>query len=142
MRSLRSWLAIALVLACSACVAQDADSAQTFWASFRQAALANDISKVASMTRFPFELRGVSDSDPVQRLSRGQFPDAWKRLLAQVVDVPEDGRIVERSMQELVHDQQVAPPVQRRGATALRFQQFEFERVRGRWLFTRGYLEE
>jgi hypothetical protein len=56
---------------------------QKFWSDFRQAVLAGDKEKVASMTQFPFKTRGLLDTDPVSTHDHGGFLRIFDRLLEQ-----------------------------------------------------------
>jgi hypothetical protein len=143
MRLLRLCLVLALTFVATACDAQSQGAdVDKFWSAFRQAVLANDKNKIAGYTRFPFEVRGGSDSDPVQRLKRDGFLAAYDKLVTQPVYVPVATGIVERTMKQLIEEQTALLPEHQTSASTLRFRQFEFERVKGRWMFTRAYLEE
>jgi len=136
-------LAIFLVLVPAACSAQvPEEGLARFWADFRQAVVENDASKVASMTRFPFEVRGPDDGDPVQTLDRKGFLDVYERLVVQPVHLPSGGTIVSRSMRALIAEATTSPPIDAGDPDRTHFQQFEFARIDGRWRFVRAYLEE
>jgi hypothetical protein len=62
-------------------VAAQGESFERFWMVFRQAVLAGDKDRVASMTRFPFETRGTMDDDPVKTHDRASFLRILDRLL-------------------------------------------------------------
>ncbi|HXH08631.1 MAG TPA: hypothetical protein VNP04_02495 [Alphaproteobacteria bacterium] len=115
---------------------------QSFWSEFRQAVIDNDKAKIASMTRFPFKVRGLADSDPVKQYDRTGFLSIYERLVVQRVYLPEAGHIVAKSMRELIAGKSDITPEDFLTKNVVRFQQFEFERSKGRWWFTRAYLEE
>jgi hypothetical protein len=119
-----------------------ANEENQFWSEFRQAVLDNDRDKIVSMTNFPFEVRGPEDSDPVKRYENKDFPAIFGQLVAQQVFFPSAGRIVSKSMQQLIDEKKEITQGDFMAPDLIQFNQFEFERINGRWLFTRAYLEE
>jgi hypothetical protein len=109
---------------------------------FRQAVMDNAIDKIALMTHFPFEVRGPDDSDPVKTYDRTGFASIYKRLVTQTAYLPSAGQIISKSMQELIRGKKVITQADFLDENMMRFQQFEFTRIKGRWWFTRAYLEE
>jgi len=112
---------------------------QTFWIEFRAAVARNDAEKLASLTAFPFQTRGVGDAFPAQTHDRASFLRILDRLLAQDAGMragPETMRqFIERS-----------PSVTERNLGAegrsARMGTFEFTQSDGKWRFTRAFLEE
>lgn len=134
---------ILFTLFCLACSAnENASDANQFWSTFRQAVVDNNKERIASITRFPFEVRGPDDSDPVIRYDRKGFLAIYERLVAQSVYMPSEGKIVPKSMRQLISDKQELSPQDYLTSDAIQFHQFEFERIEGRWYFSRAFLEE
>jgi hypothetical protein len=74
MRAFKIILPIILALFCVVCSAAEKDSGYSqYWGEFRQAVLDNDKGKIADLTRFPFEVRGPDDSDPVKKYDTKGF---------------------------------------------------------------------
>ena len=130
----------ALSLACS--VLEKSPDVALFWNNFRQAVIANDKNAVLEMARFPFEVRGPTDAEPVRHLDRQQFLLIYAKLLSQPVYLPESDKVVSRSMRELIVAKPVLDPSNLLTPAMVRFYQFEFTTVDGRWFFTRAFLEE
>lgn len=131
-------LLLALVAGCS--TSEAGAGLDPFWSEFRRALRDGDEQAIVSLTRFPFELRGVVDGAPVESLAREEFLVVLERLLDQLVYLPDGGGIVSRSMSDLIRGASTPPALDPSGTA--RFQQFEFERVDGDWRFTRAFLEE
>jgi hypothetical protein len=132
-----------VVLAAGGCLADRSSTpAQPFWAEFRQAVLADDMDKIARVTRFPFEVRGPDDSNPIEQYDQAGFQDVYRRLMAQPVYLPLSGVIIAKSMRELIAEQKTLAADDQTTADTFHFHQFEFELSKGRWQFVRAYLEE
>jgi hypothetical protein len=142
MQALRLFLPLLLAICTVGSAAESGMSFHSFWSEFRQAVVDNDKTKIASMTRFPFKVRGPDDSDPVKQYDRPGFLSIYERLVVQRVYLPEAGQIVAKSMRELIAGKSEITPEDFLTKNVVRFQQFEFERSKGRWWFTRAYLEE
>ena len=91
------------------------------------------------MTRFPLEVRGPDDADPVAKEGR----DSFGRVLAQVMNqdsgVRADGETVRQYLQRT--DDIGEANVEADGRAA-RVGDFVFERVGDRWMLVRVYLAE
>lgn len=130
---------LALAVGCSSASPPSTEEFSTFWSTFRTAALGDNVDQVASMTRFPLEVRGPDDGDPV--ISEGR--DSFGRVLAQVMNqdsgVRAEGETVRQYLQrtEDVGEGRVEPD----GRLA-RVGDFVFERVEDRWMLVRVYLAE
>lgn len=136
-------LVVALAMLAAVQLASCTETAgQQFWSEFRQAVIAADEEKIVSITRFPFVVRGPVDSDPVRQYDREGFLAIYEQLLEQDVYLPSKGVIVRHSMRELVLRSQELPADSLVGTEHIRFHQFEFQRLDGRWRFTRAYLDE
>ena len=56
------------------------DELQSFWSQFRMAALSGDEHRVALLTRFPLQVKGVTD-DEVRTVGRAGFAKTWVAVL-------------------------------------------------------------
>lgn len=137
-------LILVLWLALVSCgLAQAPDPAfQAYWSEFRSAVMSGDRQKVAALTRFPFEVRGTHDSDPVVRLSRESFTKNVDRLLEERVHTVSGQRLASRSMREVIAGKPSAAARDLLSARVARVEQFEFVKVDDRWLFATAYAEE
>jgi hypothetical protein len=120
-------------------VAAQGESFERFWMVFRQAVLAGDKDRVASMTRFPFETRGTMDDDPVKTHDRASFLRILDRLLADDAGTTAASETMRQYIERTttLTERNVAP-----GDTEARVGNFGFARLGGRWLFTRAYIDE
>jgi hydroxyethylthiazole kinase-like sugar kinase family protein len=140
MRSIIAWLTIsALVLPVHA---NAADNAQSFWKTFRQAVLNGKTSEIVSMTRFPFEVRGVDDGDPVKRYNRHKFPAIFNQVVSQHVIVMTGKDVIEKTMLQIVKEKKDLNAADIAAPDFFRVELFTFHMIKGRWFFTRAYLEE
>ena len=134
---------VILFIACPAiCLADAGNSFREYWGFFRAAVLVNDQEKVASMTRFPFEVRGVTDSDPTVRYGRDEFLPVYNQLVAQEVLFYMSGKVSVKTMLQVIRDNIEIPAKSCITKSFVRVELFEFKRERGKWFFTAGYLEE
>jgi len=140
---LTSILIVLLTLFSVSCTASEKNQdANSFWQEFRQAVVNSDSSQVAPLTRFPFEVRGPMDSDPVIPQDPKGFVDIYERLLVQQVYLPEGGQIVGKTMRSLVAEKTNVNPEDFLTDDSFQVFQFQFRLIDGKWLFTRAYLEE
>ena len=56
------------------------DELQSFWSQFRTAALSGDEHRVELLTRFPLQVKGVTD-DEVRAVGRAAFAKTWAAVL-------------------------------------------------------------
>ncbi len=56
---------------------------QSFWSAFRKATLANDMTAVMALTRFPVVGRGQLDDDREVKISRAAFPAKFRQALGE-----------------------------------------------------------
>lgn len=110
-----------------------------FWAAFRQAVLVGDKTSIASVTRFPFETRGVSDDDPVKKYDRAAFSAVLDTLLAQRSD---EGREDETVRQFVTRTTTLPPRTLGDSGNDAAVGPFSFVRSDGRWQLTRVYTTE
>jgi len=143
MYAFKTVLPVILALFCVVCSAAVKDSGSNqYWSTFRQAVLDNNKEKIVAMTRFPFEVRGPDDSDPLKHYDRKGFLAIYERLVAQPVFLPSDGKIISKSMRQLIGEKKEITPADYLTSDSIQFHQFEFKRIKGKWFFTRAYLEE
>ena len=134
---------VLLAMLVTVCSAADKDSdADQFWQTFRKAVLDNQKEKIVTMTLLPFEVRGPDDSDPVKKLNQQDFLAAYERLVAQSVFLPNDDKIIPKSMRQLIGETKELSKKDYLTQDLIQFHQFEFMRIGGHWRFTRAYLEE
>jgi hypothetical protein len=112
---------------------------QGFWSDFRTATLANDLGRIMAMTRFPFRTRGPMDDDPVVSHGKDGFAKLWEKLLLQDPGLRPEPETVRQLIQRKVR---ISAAEHGRGASTARVAGLVFERVNGRWFFTRAYVEE
>jgi len=140
---LKAGLAVTfLLLSVTAYAAENDADANRFWRMFRQAVLHRNNGQIASMTRFPFEVRGPDDSDPVRFFERKAFPDLYKQVVSQQVFVLSDGNFIAKTMLQLIKEKKEITSVDYLIPTSFTVHEFEFQLINGHWLFTRAYLEE
>jgi len=65
-----------------------------------------------------------------------------KKLLAQSELLPLNGKIVSKSMFQLIKEKKTLVPKDFLTTDFIRVYDFEFELIQGHWQFTRAYLEE
>ena len=116
-----------------------AEDFSTFWNAFRTAALADMVDQVASMTRFPLEVRGPDDTDPVVTRTQDSFAGLLVHVMSQDSGVRAEAETV-RQFLERTHD--LAEPHLEPDGRAARVGDFVFERVGDRWMLVRVYLAE
>ena len=126
----------------TAIAAEERGNADQFWLKYRKAILSNRTKEISDMTRFPFEVRGIVDTDPVKYYDRKRFPPILTRILIQRQILPSGGRFIEKTMLQVVEEKRGLVPQDYLTPEFLRVEQLEFQRIRGHWLFTGAYLEE
>lgn len=117
-------------------------SANEFWRDFRQAILNGETTAVASMTKFPLWVRGPDDSDPVYYYKQSEFLPIYRRLLNQRISIWKDDTVVSKTMYQVIKEKKQLDAQDLDSDKLLSVENFEFQVVNGRWLFTRGYLED
>jgi len=122
--------------------ADDNQEAQTYWSRFRRAVLDHENETIASMTKFPLWVRGTVDGDPVICYSRKDFDLILKRLLDQQVVVSDRDRVEIKTMLQVIKDKKQLTSSDFRAPNHVRVELFRFDKIKGTWLLTRGYLEE
>jgi hypothetical protein len=112
-----------------------------YWAAFRQAALDNDVEKIKSLTKFPFETKGPLEGDKKKKHVGKEFNLLWPRLLETD---PHSWGPLRDSMKELI-ERREEPSVEeiateRTGEVKVGI--FIFRKIKTRWLFTRAIIPE
>ncbi|MBJ6799768.1 hypothetical protein [Geomonas propionica] len=131
------WLTLALATS-----AEAKSDAQDFWSRFRQAVLSGESDSVAAMTKLPLWVRGPDDSDRVVYYGRQDFKTVLKRLLNQEVSILKGGKVISRTMLEVIKEKKNLSSKDLQVPDSLSVELFYFQKVGGRWVFTRGYLED
>ena len=77
-----------------------ADELQGFWSQFRTAALSGDAHRVELLTRFPLQVKGVTD-DEVRAVDRAGFAKTWAAVLrgdtGQAVEPVSERSLIQRT---------------------------------------------
>lgn len=141
MKLLLVWVVLLLQVTASSAAPSYSDANQ-FWQAFRNAVIKNDSQQIAALTRFPFEVHGVVDSDPVTHYDRKRFTQVLVQILAQRVFLPSNGKYTGKSMRQLIGEKKKIVDKDFLTPDIVRFHDLEFELVKGRWLLTKGYLDE
>jgi hypothetical protein len=91
------------------------------------------------MTRFPLEVRGPDDADPVVSQNRDSFGRVFEHVMNQDSGVRAERETVRQYLQrtEDTGDSHVEPD-----GRAARVGDFVFERVADRWMLVRVYLAD
>jgi hypothetical protein len=126
-----------------------------FWRTFRSAVVRNDQKTIVSLTHFPFRTLHCTDSDdsPAACPSRQHGREWFHRLLTQLLDM-DSGHGTDdllrgyhiHSMRRFIENTMVVPnrsgkePMVDENSACVA--NFEFERVKGKWLFTAAYWDE
>lgn len=121
----------------AATASQAAEVFPAFWTKFRNAALADDATRIAALSASPVTQRGELDDSPVKRLTPDQVPPVLAKLLAQPDGVDDAGRS-QRAMLAATpvprHDPQMP-------ADRFRFGDMEFTHGAAGWRLTQIYYE-
>jgi hypothetical protein len=120
----------------------DTENIHKFWTEFRTAILNKDNGKVASLTNFPFEVRGPDDSDPVvYHNEKGFF-----RILDDILDQPvyqiNGTNINVTSMRDIIKNKPDVFDSDLLSDDLVRVELFTFKKVQKKWLFNKAYFEE
>lgn len=112
-----------------------------FWVEFRQAALGNDLSRIKSLTRFPFETKGPLEDDKKRKFLEKEFDVLWPRLLETD---PHSWGPLRDSMKELIYRRE-EPSVEEIATEPtghVHVGAFVFRKIKSRWFFTRAIVAE
>jgi len=140
---LRRLVVMAFLFSFALSTSTEANSdAQHFWGGFREAILSGDSNRVAAMTKLPLWVRGPDDSDPVVYYGRKDFDRVLKRLLNQKVSIWKGGKVTTTNMLKVIKEKRELSSKDLQAPNSLSVELFYFEKVAGRWFFTRGYLED
>lgn len=123
--------------------AQDsATTPQKFWTEFRAAVMERDSAKLAQMTTFPLEVRGVDDGQPTVYYNKQQFAQAFERVLSQPIFTRKGGEVVTSTMRDAVRATEAINQAHMMTKDSFRVEQLVFERKDKQWKLSRVYLEE
>ncbi|TGU73897.1 hypothetical protein E4633_00020 [Geomonas terrae] len=134
-------IGLLFLLATTGIAVADSD-VQSFWNTFREAALRGDSARVAAMTKLPLWVRGPDDSDQVVHYGRKDFDKILKKLLNQEVLVVKDEKVLTTNMLKIINDKRSITARDLKTPDLFSVELFTFEKKNGNWLFTRGYLED
>lgn len=125
------------VLDCGA-KAEHADHIQ-FWNEFKKAAMKDDYFRLESLVRFPLEVLGVDDSMPARQITKEEFPDAFRPILEQEQYDLDGNTPAGKKVADIIAgtDEKDIEIMK----NTFRVSQLEFEKIAGRWLLVRAYLE-
>ena len=129
---------LAVVVAGCSAASAPAEDFPTFWSAFRAAALADKVDQLASLARFPVEVRGPNDTDPVVTQGREAFAETFTQVLKQDSGARPEPESVRQFLERTpeVGQGDVEPD-----GRAARVGDFVFERIGDRWLLVRVYLD-
>jgi hypothetical protein len=137
---------ISLLLACCALAQQNerknTDDIQQFWTKFRAAILSEDKEKVAALTKFPFEVRGPDDSDPLVYYDKNGFLGILDEILNQPVHQMKGSNLNSTTMGEIVRNKTEVLDKEIISENFARVDLFTFVKEKNRWLFNRAYFEK
>jgi hypothetical protein len=141
MQIVKKLFLVIFVLGSISCSAGPAESDfQSYWTKFRAASLALDYTTLATLTKFPLEVKGVDDSIPIKKYEKAQLNTIFSKLISQPVFQYKGNDVIETTLKELVAKQE---KVEYKATDAqIRVEQFEFQLINGKWLLVRAYLEE
>lgn len=111
-----------------------------FWAGFRRAVLTGDTEAVAGVTRFPLEVRGELDTDPMRRASRAALAGVLTRALNADTGLSLRRHLTNRALIEGIETPIRPTRGVSVGATTARVGAFAFERSGTEWQLYRIYL--
>ena len=118
----------------------DTQSQKAFWDAFRAGVRSNNHKQVADLTRFPLKTRGPMDSDPVETYGRAGFLKVYNKLVRQEVYSNNDAELQSHTMRQIVEAQTLTPKLDQ--GEKFSVEQFDFEKLEGKWRFVFAYLED
>jgi hypothetical protein len=112
-----------------------------YWVAFRQAVLDNNVSKVKSLTRFPFETKGPLEEDKKKKFIAKEFDLLWPRLLETD---PHSWGPLRDSMRELIvrREEPRVEEISTEPTGKIQVGAFLFQKIKNRWYFTRAIVAE
>ena len=108
----------------------------TFWKTFRNAAILGDTLQIKNLCTFPFKYRGPSDEDPIIKISKDQFTKTFTLFLKQWDGLDLDGAT------EFDHIKKVIQPTEQVINGQIRIGDMVFYQKNGKWLLGFLYLNE
>lgn len=146
MRIFKIILPAILALFCVVCSAaeknSDCSGCSQYWSVFRQAVIDNDKCKIADLTRFPFEVRGPADFQPIKRYDRKGFLEVYESLVTQPVCLLSNGKFIDKPMRQLIDEKKEIAPSDYLTPDTFQIENFKFRCIKGKWYFTFAYTEE
>jgi hypothetical protein len=142
MRSLNLAVWLLLLSSVVAYAGEGRGDANGAWHIFRQAVINGDSDQAATMTKFPLEVRGEDDSDPVRYYDRKNFSVVFLKLISQQKVLLKGNGLVRRPVVELVKEKLDLVEKDFQSSNQFRVYDFVFTRTKGRWSFVVGYLAD
>jgi len=141
MQIIKNLILIIFLMVSVSCTAEPIQSDfQPFWNKFRAASLANDYATLATLTKFPLEVKGVDDTVPDEKYKKEQLNTIFPKLMSQPVFLPKDNDVVETNLREALTKTEKVE--YKNTDKEIRVEQFQFQLINGKWLLVRAYLEE
>ena len=126
-----------------ACSAQNTSPLpQQFWSEYRQAVIDNDMNKLADLTQYPLEIRGVDDSQPSTFYKRNQFAEIFTKALQQDVIELNGDQVITKTTKDKIIASETLVESDMMTKDSFRVDQLVFENKNGKWMLVRVYLEE
>ncbi len=140
----RRLIAVFMLVICNVSIAADdqicTDSAQQYWAKFRNAVLQSDVDGVANLSQFPFIVSsGLQDSDRKNKpTSRADFISIYPLLL-----IKDPGLSLKPStMWDLIsNSKKLTPDFCTSGGGQIRVGDWVFQLKDGKWRFVQVYID-
>lgn len=115
--------------------------AQLFWRNFRQALLEGHKQKLASMTRLPLVVRGLTDDQPSRRVGKSKLVSTLKTVLAQEVYPTHAANDSPQPLRKLVEMTPVWQPMHWSSAKQVRLESLAFAKDASGWKLVTVYDE-
>ncbi len=129
-------LAVLLFLALSVAHAEPKGPPRgRFWKDFRRAFLQEDFAVLAKMTRFPVEVKGLMDDDPILKVTKKQFERCFGLLFRRDTGLKVSGQ----NHRDFVQTMLQAPPSE--SEDSFRVADLVFEQGKKGFELVRFYLD-
>ncbi len=129
-----------LLLPISCTATEKTTSFEEFWLKFREASLNKNYTELAGLVKLPLEVKGVDDETPSKYYDAEQLETVFPCIMEQIVYVYVNDEPMEQSLSDVLVEKTTV--IINPKKTTYRLDQFQFEKIDGKWLLTRAYLEE